>query len=90
MVELHTGTYANESGEARSAEADRLAEGARLAHAAGIQVNAGHGITTANLPGLFGVPYLVELNIGHTLISRSVSIGLAAAVREMREVMSQY
>ena len=51
MIELHTGTYANASGDARAAEAERLAEGARQAHAAGIQVNAGHGITAENLPG---------------------------------------
>lgn len=90
MVELHTGSYANLSGDARQAEAERLAEGARLAHAAGIQVNAGHGLTTANLPGLFGVPHMVELNIGHHLVSRSIRIGLSAAVKEMLAVMAQY
>ena len=90
MVELHTGAYANVEGEAREAEAGRLAEGARQAHAAGIQVNAGHGITTSNLPGLFGVPHMVELNIGHHLISRSISIGLGAAVEEMLAVMANY
>jgi len=53
-------------------------------------VNAGHGLTTTNLPDLFSVPYLVELNIGHHLISRAVFIGLRAAVIEMREVMQGY
>ncbi|MFT5411864.1 MAG: pyridoxine 5-phosphate synthase [Verrucomicrobiales bacterium] len=90
MVELHTGAYANASGDARQTEADRLAEGARQSHAAGLQVNAGHGITTTNLPGLFGVPHLIELNIGHHLIARSFSIGLGAAIKEMREIMAQY
>ena len=90
MIELHTGSYANASGGARVAEAGRLATGARLAHEAGVQVNAGHGITTSNLPGLFGVPHMVELNIGHHLISRSISIGLAGAVSEMLEVMGGY
>lgn len=90
MIELHTGTYANASGEEREAEASRLVDGALLAHAAGIQVNAGHGITTDNLPGLFVVPHMVELNIGHHLISRSISIGLGAAIKEMRAVMDQY
>lgn len=90
MVELHTGTYANGSPKEREVEAARLAVGARQAHAAGIQVNAGHGITTANLPGLFVVPHLVELNIGHHLISRSISIGLGAAVQEMFTVMAGY
>jgi pyridoxine 5-phosphate synthase len=90
MVELHTGTYANASGAERQAEAQRLAAGARQAHAAGIQVNAGHGITTANLPGLFSVPHLIELNIGHHLVARSISIGLTAAVEEMIGVMAGY
>ena len=90
MIELHTGTYANATGEERAREVERLAAGARLAHAAGIQVNAGHGITTDNLPGLFVVPHMVELNIGHHLVSRSLSIGLSAAVQEMRAVMAGY
>ena len=90
MIELHTGIYANASGAEREAEAERLAAGAEQAHAAGLQVNAGHGITTANLLGLFGVPHLAELNIGHHLVSRSVSIGLAAAVKEMLAAMAEY
>jgi pyridoxine 5-phosphate synthase len=90
MVELHTGSYANATGEQQEAEASRLEEGARLAHGAGLQVNAGHGITTSNLRGLFGVPHLVELNIGHHLVSRALSVGLAAAVREMKAVMAEY
>ena len=90
MVELHTGTYANAAGEDRRAEAERLASGAGRAHPAGLQVNAGHGITTANLAGLFCVPHLAELNIGHHLISRSIGIGLEAAVREMVAAMDCY
>ncbi len=92
MIELHTGTYANcpPDSAAREAEARRLAEAARRAQAAGLQVNAGHGLTTANLPGLFGVPHLVELNIGHHLVARSIGIGMRAAVMEMLEVMGGY
>ncbi len=89
MVELHTGSYANAVAEAERAEhAGRLAQGAELAHRAGLQVNAGHGLTTRNLPGLAGVPHLEELNIGHHLIARSVAIGLRAAVAEMLEAMA--
>ena len=91
MVELHTGSYANVLSETeRAAEALRLADAARVGHAAGLQINAGHGITTANLPGLFGVPHMVELNIGHHLVARAISIGLGAAVVEMRAVMDGY
>jgi pyridoxine 5-phosphate synthase len=91
MVELHTGTYANAApGPEREAEARRLAEAAVLARGLGLQVNAGHGITMGNLPGLFGVPHLVELNIGHHLVSRAVTVGLGVAVQEMLAVMAEY
>jgi pyridoxine 5-phosphate synthase len=90
MVELHTGTYANTTGEDRTAELNRLVAGAKQAHQLGLQVNAGHGITTANLAGLFALPHLTELNIGHHIISRSVFIGLPGAIREMLAVMAGY
>ncbi|MCB1228473.1 MAG: pyridoxine 5'-phosphate synthase [Verrucomicrobiales bacterium] len=90
MIELHTGTFANETGAARAAEAVRLAAAAELAHGLGLQVNAGHGLTTGNLRELFGVPHLAELNIGHHLVSRAVAVGLAAAVQEMLAVMAEY
>lgn len=90
MIELHTGTFANELGEKRTAEALRLKAAAELAHQLGLQVNAGHGLTTKNLPELFIVPHLAELNIGHSIVARSVFIGLRAAVREMLEAMQAY
>lgn len=90
MIELHTGTFANHTGAARAAEAERLAAAAELGHELGLQINAGHGLTTANLPDLWVVPNLAELNIGHHLVSRAVSIGLDAAVREMLAVMATY
>lgn len=90
MVELHTGTFANATGTARASEVARLREAAVLGHGLGLQINAGHGLTTANLPDLFAVPHLVELNIGHHIVSRSIFIGLEAAVREMREAMNGY
>lgn len=91
MIELHTGSFANaRTGGEREAEVDLLAAGARSAHAAGLQVNAGHGITTLNLSALFRVPHLAELNIGHHIVSRAVHIGLRAAVAEMRTLMDGY
>lgn len=90
MVELHTGTFANELGEARQAEALRLKAAAELAHSLGLQVNAGHGLTTRNLPDLFIVPHLAELNIGHSLVARSVFTGLRQAVQEMLAAMHAY
>jgi len=64
--------------------------GATQAHAAGLKVNAGHGLNYKNLPLLGRVPHLVELNIGHTIISRAITVGLTAAVREMLKLMEPY
>ncbi len=71
-------------------ELHRLVAGAQQAHTLGLQVNAGHGLNLENLPTLFRVPYLVELNIGHSLVSRAVFIGMDAAVKEMLAVMKNY
>ena len=90
MVELHTGAFANATGDVRKVEALRLAGAAEVAHGCGMQVNAGHGLTTENLSGLFGVRHLVELNIGHHIISRAVMVGLPKAIAEIREVMDGY
>jgi pyridoxine 5-phosphate synthase len=92
MVELHTGAFANAvpGSKERADELARLVAGAERAHAAGLQVNAGHGITTENLRELFAVPHMVELNIGHHIVSRAVFIGLKAAVEEMRAAMGGY
>lgn len=91
-VELHTGRYADffNRKEDRNRELQRLVTGAQLAHQAGLIVNAGHGLTTGNVPVLHVVPHLHELNIGHTLIGRAVFIGLPAAISEMLSVMEGY
>jgi pyridoxine 5-phosphate synthase len=71
-------------------ELQRLISGAEQAHALGLKVNAGHGLNYENLPALFQVPHLVELNIGHSLVSRAVSVGLETAVKEMLRLMENY
>jgi pyridoxine 5-phosphate synthase len=71
-------------------ELDRLIAGARLAHSAGLKVNAGHGLNYENLTALFAVPHLVELNIGHSIVSRAVFTGMETAVRDMLAVMKGY
>ncbi len=90
MIELHTGTFANALGAARAAETERLRAAAKLGLELGLQINAGHGLTTANLPDLFTVPHLHELNIGHSLVARAVFTGLRMAVREFRDAMAHY
>ena len=68
----------------------RLISGAKQAHALGLKVNAGHGLNYENLPALFAVPHLVELNIGHSIVSRAVSAGMENAVKEMLALMKHY
>ena len=92
FVELHTGAFAESfpRQSARQRELKRLIGAAGHAHALGLRVNAGHGLNYRNVPLLHRVPYLVELNIGHSIVSRSVSVGLKLAVREMLRLMKGY
>jgi pyridoxine 5-phosphate synthase len=92
FVELHTGAYAEHfhNKRERNAEIERLIAAARRAHGLGLRVNAGHGLNYENLPLLHLVPHLVELNIGHSIISRAVFVGLTQAVKEMLKLMEKY
>jgi pyridoxine 5-phosphate synthase len=83
FVELHTGAYANALGAERERELEKLFQGAQLALALGLRVNAGHGLNYENTAAILALPGLEELNIGHSIISRAVSVGLDQAVREM-------
>lgn len=87
VVELHTGAYAEASGAARDAELSRLIEAARLADEAGIKVNAGHGLNYVNVKPILALPKLVELNIGHSIVSRALFVGIEQATREMVECL---
>lgn len=87
FVELHTGAYANASGAERDRELKKLHHGAQLALALGLRVNAGHGLNYENTAAILALPGLEELNIGHSIISRAVSVGLDQAVREMRRLV---
>jgi pyridoxine 5-phosphate synthase len=89
-IELHTGQFANALKGQRKEISKKLAESAALGHQLGLVVNAGHGLTALNLPELWSVPYLHELNIGHSIIARSVFVGLKQSITEILEVMSQY
>jgi len=87
MVELHTGAFANATGPARAGEIRRLHEAALLAHGLGLQVNAGHGINYTNIRDIRALPHIAELNIGHSIIARALTVGLESAVAEMLAVM---
>jgi pyridoxine 5-phosphate synthase len=91
FVELHTGAFAENfhRKRERGAELERLIAAATQAHQLGLQVNAGHGLNYRNLAALRHVPHLVELNIGHSIISRAIVVGLSTAVREMLLIMEE-
>ena len=89
-IELHTGAFANATGEARTHELRRLITGAKQAHELGLRINAGHGLNYHNVAELFAVPHMVELNIGHAIISRALFVGLATAVTEMKFLCAKY
>ena len=92
FIELHTGTFAETYADERRREVElaRLVSAAHQAHGLGLRVNAGHGLNYENLATLLQVPHLVELNIGHSIISRAVFAGLETAVRQMLALMRDY
>lgn len=84
-IELHTGAYANAYYQAgRGRELEILRQGCELAHELGLVVNAGHGINYTNICEIVTLPHLHELNIGHSIISRALFVGVEAAVRDMK------
>ena len=87
-IELHTGAYCRLSGAAAQDELERLAEAARLAQAAGLVVNAGHGLTLDNVAPICRIPGMHTLNIGHSIVCHAVFVGLEAATRAMLDAMA--
>jgi pyridoxine 5-phosphate synthase len=84
-IELHTGAYANAYFHAgRARELAILREGAERAHGLGLIVNAGHGINYTNIAEVVTLPHLHELNIGHSIISHALFVGVEQAVRAMK------
>lgn len=89
-IELHTGRYAHAAAQGVSAatpEARMLGRAAHLGRELGLAVHAGHGLTVRNVGPVAAIPEIEELNIGHSIVSRAVFVGLAEAVREMRVAM---
>jgi pyridoxine 5-phosphate synthase len=93
VIELHTGAWCNALAEGQQAGAEaewhRIGTGVRLAHDAGLEIHAGHGLDFATAEALASVPGIVEFNIGHFLISQAVFDGLAATVKSMRDAMTR-
>lgn len=88
-IELHTGAYANAAGTARAEELQRIRTAAREAAKLGLKVNAGHGLDYGNLADILAIPELDTLNIGHSIVCRSVFVGLENAVREMLRLIGR-
>jgi pyridoxine 5-phosphate synthase len=89
VVELHTGHYANLTGETQAAELAVIADGAKLAADIGLIVHAGHGLTVENTPAIVAIPEIEELNIGHAIVADAVFKGLTLAVADFRAVMQR-
>lgn len=83
-IELHTGCYADvKTRLARSQELKKIRTMAHYAHGLGLVVNAGHGLNYQNTQDIARIPEIVELNIGHSIISRAITTGLTTAVKDM-------
>ena len=90
VVELHTGSYCDADANEQPEWLEKLIMGAQTAHELGLQVNAGHGITVDNIGGILCMPHLAMLNIGHSLVSRAVFLGMQKAVEEMLSAIADY
>jgi pyridoxine 5-phosphate synthase len=93
VIEIHTGAWCDAVVEGRAdvaeTEWERIRNGARLAHAAGLEVHAGHGLNYATAERMAGLLEVVELNIGHFLVGEALFDGLAGAVKAMRAAMDR-
>jgi pyridoxine 5-phosphate synthase len=88
VVEIHTGKYGDaDSINEREAELARIHRAAQYAHSLGLQVNAGHGLNYHNVLPIVAIPHIEELNIGHSVISEAVFIGLEQAVKKMKALL---
>jgi pyridoxine 5-phosphate synthase len=87
-IELHTGEYANAKSELDiQKQLERLEKAAVFGNSKGLKINAGHGLTYFNVQAMKNLPHLEELNIGHSIIARSIYVGLQQAVREMLDLI---
>ena len=86
-VELHTGNYANADWKSMQKELAKIQEGTYFARSIGLRVNSGHGLTYNNVEPIASIQGMEELNIGHTIVSRAVAVGLTEAVKEMKSLI---
>jgi len=85
QIELHTGEYAH----GHEGELARLREASRIGHELGLEIAAGHGLTTENVPALMAIPEIIELNIGHAVVADSVFMGIGEATKGFLAAMKK-
>ena len=90
IIEIHTGHYADASSAAEmQKELQKISEACAYANSLGLQVNAGHGLTLENTKAIAEINSVVELNIGHSIISRALFVGIGAATSEMKQLIQE-
>ena len=87
VVELHTGSYADADSADAEVELQRIVRAAEYGDSLGLQINAGHGLHYQNVQAIVRIPQLVELNIGHSIVSQALFVGLHKAVADMLALM---
>ena len=90
IIELHTGSYCDADDSDKPFILEELMKAAEIANNLNLQINAGHGINLDNVNNILCIPYLNTLNIGHSIVSRSVFVGIEDAVKEMCEAVNSY
>lgn len=89
-IEIHTGHYADAvDDKSMTDELKKIINSVEFATNTGLKVNAGHGLSYTNVMQIAAIPQILELNIGHSIISRAVLSGLSEAVREMKKLISE-
>jgi pyridoxine 5-phosphate synthase len=86
-IEIHTGSYANARGAQKEKELLRIRKAAQLGRTLGLKIHAGHGLNYENIFPLLEIPEILEFNIGHSIISRAMFVGIARAVQEMKKII---
>jgi pyridoxine 5-phosphate synthase len=86
-IEIHTGTYCNRNGTRRMQELRKIKAAAEMAKSCGLEVHGGHGLNYDNVLPIAKIDTMVELNIGHSIVARALFVGIAQAVREMKQLL---
>ncbi len=89
VIELHTGRYADLTGESQALELERIRAAARFGKSIGLRVNAGHGLNESNVMPIAGIEELSEINIGHAIVAEALFKGWKQAIVDMKSLVTQ-